>query len=114
MGLFSSSKTTNLTENKKEDTNLTFGGDGRGNFVAGNRGSNITIHAADADVVKAGLDFAEVGLDTATSAIVGGFNTALSASQSADERLSGKVFTSVNIGLGLGVLAILAYVFKKK
>lgn len=122
MGLFSSSKST--TQNTKRDSTVTVGGNAIGPFVTGNESSNITIRSIDSEVIKPALDFANLNLNSSLRAVVdgsakaldaatSGFGSALEASKTADERLSGKVFTSVNIGLALAGLGLAVYLYRK-
>jgi hypothetical protein len=125
MGLFSSKKTQQTTNNIKRDQTLTFGGAASGAFVTGNENSPISIQSVDSDVIKTGLEFAKdslsktaatltTGSKNALDTVSSGFQTALQAAKSSDERLSGEVFKSVNIGLVvLGLVGVALYLRKK-
>lgn len=107
------SSSTSTTTQTKRDSTVTVGGNSTGPLITGNENADIKIESLDAEVIKPVLDYSKFAFDKATSSVVEGFSTALEASKSSDERLSGKVFTSVNIGLALAGLGLAVYVFKK-
>lgn len=123
------------SSSKQEQRNVSFASQDAlkvGTFINPLSAGNITVNALDAEIVRDTIDFAVGvsdnqtksvkslgdnlldGLGRTLTATKDAFTTALDASKSSDERLSGKVFTSVNIGLAALAVVALVYYYRKR